>query len=112
MSTVFTIFRSGLFCSLIFLIGCSPSAEKTTHKTHTVEIKQMQFQPAELLVQSGDTVIWINRDIVAHDVTEESGKAWTSSSLPTGSSWSLVVSKNFNYYCSIHLVMKGKLLVQ
>ena len=72
----------------------------------------MQFQPAELIVQKGDTVVWINRDIVAHDVTEEPNKGWTSSVMPTGKSWSLVVTQSADYYCSIHVVMKGKLIVQ
>ena len=72
----------------------------------------MKFQPAELIVQKGDTVVWINNDIVAHDVTEESSKAWTSSVMPVGQSWSLVVTQNADYYCSIHVVMKGKLVVQ
>lgn len=81
-------------------------------RTYTVEIKQMKFQPAELVVQKGDTVVWINNDIVAHDVTEESIKAWTSSLMPVGQSWSLVVTQSADYYCSIHVVMKGKLVVQ
>ena len=72
----------------------------------------MKFQPAQLAVQIGDTVTWINHDIVAHDVTEESNKAWTSSSMAPGSSWSLVVTQHASYYCSIHLVMKGKLLAR
>ena len=101
-----------LLCAVILLYSCTSVTKKTAHKTYTVEIKQMKFQPAELLVQKGDTVIWINRDIVAHDVTEEPGKAWTSSLIPPGKSWSLVVTQSADYYCSIHVVMKGKLIVE
>jgi plastocyanin len=72
----------------------------------------MKFQPAELTIQKGDTVVWINNDILAHDVTEESSKAWTSLLIPVGQSWSLVVQQSADYYCSIHVVMKGKLIVQ
>ena len=79
---------------------------------YSVEIKQMKFQPASLTVQKGDTVIWTNHDIVMHDVTEEKSKAWTSGPLAPGQSWSLVVTESADYYCSIHLVMKGKLTVQ
>jgi plastocyanin len=108
------ILKNSLYsiCFAIFLISCSPVQEKAIPKVHTVEIKQMQFQPAELTVQKGDTVVWINKDIVAHDVTEESNKAWTSSILPSGKSWSMVATQSSNYYCSIHVVMKGKLIVQ
>jgi plastocyanin len=72
----------------------------------------LKFQPAELVVKKGDTVVWVNKDIVAHDVTQEPGNAWRSPALATGQSWSLIVAESANYYCSIHVVMKGKLLVQ
>ena len=101
-----------LLCIIFLLIGCKSTPEKTAHKVYNVEIKQMKFQPAELVVQKGDTVVWINDDIVPHDVTEESSKAWTSSLLPVGQSWRLVVTQSADYYCSIHVVMKGKLVVQ
>ena len=101
-----------LLGSLFLLIGCATETEKPVHKVHIVEIKQMNFQPKELVVQKGDTVVWINNDIVPHDVTEESAKAWTSSLMPVGKSWSMVVNQSADYYCSIHVVMKGKLVVQ
>ena len=101
-----------LLCCIVLLDRCASESTKVIPKTHTVEIKQMKFQPAELMVQKGDTVVWINNDIVTHDVTEEPGKAWTSSLIPAGQSWSLVVTQSADYYCSIHVVMKGKLIVQ
>ena|SRR5687768_17597748 len=88
------------------------SAPKNTSSFHTVEIKQMKFQPNELKLHKGDTVLWINKDITDHDVTEETKKAWTSSKLPMGKSWSKVIEESANYYCSIHVVMKGKLMVE
>lgn len=72
----------------------------------------MLFQPSELVIEEGDTVVWINRDIVAHDVTEESNKTWASSALTTGQSWKKVFTESANYYCAIHQVMKGKIVVQ
>jgi len=72
----------------------------------------MQFQPASLTVQKGDTVVWVNHDIVAHDVTEEKSKRWSSGPLAPGASWSMVVTESADYYCSIHVVMKGKLVVE
>ena len=85
---------------------------KNTSSFHTVEIKQMKFQPNELKLHKGDTVLWINKDITDHDVTEETKKAWTSSKLPMGKSWSKVVEESANYFCSLHVVMKGKLIVE
>ena len=85
---------------------------KNTSTFHTVEIKQMKFEPTELKLHKGDTVLWINKDITDHDVTEETKNAWTSSKLTMGKSWSMVVKESVDYFCSIHLVMKGKLIVE
>ena len=85
---------------------------KNTSTFHTVEIKQMKFMPTELKLHKGDTVLWINKDITDHDITEETKKAWTSSKLPMGKSWSKVVTESADYFCSIHVVMKGKLIVE
>lgn len=114
MRNKFSILKSStyLVCFVFLLLGCTSSPEKVMHKSYHVDIKQMQFQPAELTVQKGDTVTWTNHDIVAHDVTEEKNKTWTSGPLAPGESWSLVVDKSADYYCSIHVVMKGKLIVQ
>ena len=71
----------------------------------------MQFQPAELVVNEGDTVVFVNRDIVVHDITEK-GRAWSSSALSTDQQYRMVVETDVEYYCSLHPVMKGKLLLQ
>ncbi|MBX2941746.1 MAG: hypothetical protein KF860_05325 [Cyclobacteriaceae bacterium] len=87
-------------------------AIKNTAHFHTVEIKQMKFVPAELTVHEGDTVLWVNKDLVAHDATEENKKLWTSGPIALGGLWSKVVTESADYYCSIHVVMKGKLTVE
>ena len=90
----------------------SEPAPKNTETFHTVEIKQMKFVPDVLHLKAGDTVLWINKDITDHDVTEEINKSWSSSKLTMGQSWQKVVKKSDDYYCSIHVVMKGKLVVE
>ena len=88
------------------------SKQNTELKVHIVEIKQMKFQPAEIKVHKGETVHWINKDITDHDITEQSTKAWASSPLASGASWSMVVTKSADYYCNLHQVMKGKIIVE
>lgn len=112
-------------CLLFFLIlnSCSSPSEEITPKpdtaievpkpvTHSVEISQMKFIPDGIVANKGDTVIFTNHDMVTHDITEESHKAWSSSPLPKDSAWVLVVTESVNYYCSIHPVMKGKIVVE
>jgi plastocyanin len=107
---------------LMFLVSCSSRSEKHSAETakveekkpamHTVEMTQMKFNPAELKVKKGDKIIFVNHDIVAHDVTETSTKAWNSSPMADGQSWTLVATETVDYYCSIHPVMKGKVVVE
>ena len=82
------------------------------HGTHSIAISEMKFIPAELYAKQGDTVVFVNMDVVTHDITEEASKAWSSSMLPTKQSWSMVVSQSSNYYCSLHPVMKGKIVME
>ena len=80
-------------------------------KVHFVEISGMKFHPDHLNVHAGDTIVWTNKDITTHCVTEEHIKAWTSLNILKDSSWKMVVNKSSDYYCAIHQVMKGKITV-
>ncbi len=110
-----TVIAGSILCGLVFC-GCntqenSTAKESAQAKTDTVLIDQMQFSPAEITINKGDTVLFINNDLVAHDATEVN-KAWQSPTLQSGDSWKTVPEKTADYYCSIHLVMKGKIVVQ
>lgn len=78
----------------------------------TVVIKGMVFKPEKLHVQKGDIVVWINKDIVAHNVTDFPENKWTSGTLKGGSSWKKTIDETFEYYCSIHPAMKGKIIME
>lgn len=112
MASLFKNYR--LFFSLIFVlcIVASCTTEHQTPKVITVEIKDMKFSPDTITVNKGDTVLWINRDMVAHDATEVPSKAWTSGPINPGGSWKMVVTGSADYYCSIHVVMKAKIQVK
>lgn len=113
-----------VFAGMIFFNGCSSSsseekntsAETTEEKSppalYIVQIEQMKFFPENISVHKGDTIMWINSDMVAHDITEEKSKAWSSSLLQPGKSWKLIADSSTDYYCSIHQVMKGSFTVQ
>lgn len=101
-----------LFFAVFLLNGCDSTPEKYIPQVYTITISEMKFQPAELTVHRGDTVVWVNQDMVVHDVTEEKNKLWSSGQLPSGKSWKMPVEGSADYYCSIHVVMKGKLVVE
>lgn len=112
---------AGIFCFWLMIVfvlsACTSGSNTKTEKqkplqTHTIEIKQMAFSPAEITVSKGDTVVFINHDPVDHDITDEDKKSWSSSPLPPGQSWSKVIEEPANYFCSLHVVMKGKIIVK
>jgi plastocyanin len=112
MKLMTTRFVLLLFSVMLFLNSCSFSDKPYTPLVHHVQIRNMVFEPSRITVHKGDTVIWTNLDIVAHDVTEEKTKSWTSSPISIGKSWKMAVSESVDYYCSIHVVMKGKIIVE
>ena len=79
---------------------------------HTVKISGMKFIPSELTVKKGDTVVWVNKDFYDHDVTDESNKAWGSGPFGQNKSWSKVITTDEQYFCSLHVVMKGIIKVE
>lgn len=111
MSVPKAILRNCLYllCTVLLLSGLQPVSKPPAPKAITVEISQMKFSPAELQVRKGDTVTFINRDMVTHDVTEASGKLWKSPPLAPGNSWRMVVTQNTAYFCSFHPVMQGSI---
>ncbi len=101
-----------VFVVAILVSSCNSAPQGRSPKMHHVSINEMQFQPAELTLIQGDTVQWVNNDIVAHNVRELKSNAWTSPTLASGESWKMVVTQSAEYYCSIHVVMKGKLILK
>ena len=83
-------------------------------QTHTIEIRELKFQPSMLTVKVGDTVKWRNDDIVPHTATSTKPKKFDSGILSVGSSWEYVATKRgtYLYDCTLHPNMKGTLVVQ
>jgi plastocyanin len=81
--------------------------------THTVTIDASQFEPAESTVSVGDTVIWINRDIIPHTATSRAGR-FDSGAIAPGKSWTYLAARRgkFAYICTFHPTMKAVLRVK
>ncbi len=77
-------------------------------------IHGMAFHPAVLEVQRGDTVLWINRDIVPHTATSTRKSGWNTGPLLQGKSGQYVArhTGEDSYFCQLHPVMLGKLVVR
>ncbi len=100
-----------LFTAPIDTIKESEIPDGKVASGHVVEIKQFKFVPDLLEVKTGDTITFINKDFMAHDVTEEINKSWASGTLAAGDSWSMIAREDVDYFCSLHIVMKGKIRI-
>lgn len=92
--------------------GCQSTSSVATPETRIITIKNMAFTPSSLNIHSGDTILFKNEDMVTHNITNANKNAWASGPLPAGSSWKTVVTASADYFCSLHPVMKGKLVVE
>ncbi len=81
-------------------------------RTHRVVLQNFAFTPAEITVRPGDTVEWVNSDIVPHTATESNGD-WDTENLAKGQSTQLVFSDlgTTQYICAYHPNMRGKITV-
>ena len=80
-------------------------------ENQVVTIENMKFNPASIAVNKGEQVTFINKDIVAHNATETKN-AWESPLLANGQSWTFTPEKTSDYYCTVHVVMNGKIIVK
>lgn len=79
-------------------------------ETIQVTIDKMAFSPADIEAKAGDTIEWINNDILTHTATVKGG---FDLMLAPKKSASLIVGKAglFDYYCRFHPNMKGRITV-
>ena len=93
------------------LAGCGAGAPRGMR--HVVTIAKVAYDPPVVDVAAGDTIEWVNRDLVPHTVTARSA-GWDSGVLAPDSSWRLVVSwsDSIRYDCRLHPTMHGVLYVR
>lgn len=99
--------RRPLNALVVVLMGaCAPQAGDA--ETHIVEIRGLEFIPAEIAVARGDVVTWVNADVMPHTATAADG-SWDSGTMEPGDEWSLVIETEgaFDYVCAFHPTMTG-----
>ena len=78
-----------------------------------VRIDNFNFTPPSLVVAPGSTVTWTNADDSPHTVREKDGK-FKSAALDTDDTFSQTFAApgEYEYFCSIHPYMTGKVIVK
>ena len=102
-----------LVIALSLVAGCNnaDNQDSTSTSTNSVEIKDFAFNPATINIKAGTVVTWTNQDTAKHTVKLDEIE---SPSLAKGQSWSysFTTPGTYNYICSLHPSMKGKIIVE
>jgi len=80
--------------------------------TIQIVMENLVISPAEVSAKVGDTIEWVNKDVLAHTATANNGDFDVM--LPPKKTGTLVLKKagNIDYYCRFHPNMKAKLKVE
>jgi plastocyanin len=113
------MWRMGAVVAAIVLAATASSADTSqTQKpkpvTHRVTIDATSFKPAELTIRTGDSIVWMNRDIIPHTATQSGDKGFDSGTLKSGDAWkhTFTTTGKVPYICTFHPTMKGTVTVR
>ena len=98
-----------LLMACTFGFAETPSAPQTP----TVTIDNFVFSPMTIEIAKGSTVTWVNKDDIPHVVASTTGK-FKSRAIDTDGNFSFTFAEpgTYEYYCSVHPKMTGKIVVK
>jgi plastocyanin len=101
-----------LWAAAVAAAGAAGSrlASEAKPVTHTVTIDATSYKPARLHVLAGDTVVWVNKDLIPHTATAKRG-GFDSKVLAAGASFRFIVKAKggTDYACLFHPTMTGRI---
>ncbi len=109
-----------LFAALVALFlsaGPLPNEQRpavqAASRANTISIDNFSFNAPTLTVSAGSQVTWINHDDVPHKVVS-TDKKFASPVLDTDGRFThtFTTPGTYEYFCSIHPTMKGKVVVK
>jgi plastocyanin len=100
--------RRALPIAAALSLGTLVSAHAATIQ---ISMENLVISPAETTAKVGDTIEWINKDIVAHTATARNGDFDVT--LASKKTATLVLKKagTVDYYCRFHPNMKATLVI-
>jgi plastocyanin len=88
------------------------AAGATKPARHAVTVEAVAFQPADLTVNVGDSIVWTNKDPFPHTVTANG--VFDSKELAAGKAWTYRARNrgDYPYVCTLHPTMSGTIHVR
>jgi plastocyanin len=98
-------------CHLVVATILAAIAVPSRAETIQILMENMAISPAEASAKVGDTVEWINKDVLMHSATARNGDFDVT--LPPNKTATMVLKKPgpVDYYCRFHPNMKAALKV-
>lgn len=95
------------------LTGGENTPVNTQQTNNEINIQNFTFLPATLNALVGAEITWKQNDQAIHTIVSNEG-LFASNNLNSGDEFSFVFTKagEYNYYCSIHPSMRGKIIVK
>ena len=91
---------------LLGALALAFSAAPAPAATIEVTIDKLVFSPASIQAKVGDTIEWVNKDVIAHTATVKGGWDVTIPPKSTGKV-TLKAAGAVDYFCRFHPNMKG-----
>lgn len=78
-----------------------------------IEVRSLRFSKGKIEIEAGTTIVWRNRDPLAHTVTSDSG-SFDSGDLKPDASWSHTFTEpgTYSYHCTPHPLMRAIVVVR
>jgi amicyanin len=103
----------GGVASAAMIHGVSIAGAAEEKAASSITIDNFSFTPKEITVAAGTTITWVNHDDVPHTVVNTE-KKFKSKALDTDDQFSFTFTDagTYSYFCSVHPIMTGKVIVK
>lgn len=107
--------------ALVALAATSCGTDSTTSSgdnppaiAATIHIADGEFEPREIDIAVGGSVMWINDDVTSHNVKFLEPSTFNSGVMKPAATWiqTFTSAGNYDYYCDFHNSMKGSVVVR
>jgi plastocyanin len=80
----------------------------------TIHIADGKFEPREIDIEAGGSVMWINDDVASHDVKFTASNKLYSGVIKPAATWiqTFTSAGTYDFYCDFHNSMKGSVVVR